>query len=133
MNLIYQKEENLNADEFQSVLIRSTLGARRPVDDIERLGAMVQNANLVITARDGDLLVGVARGLTDFCYCTYLSDLAVDEQYQNRGIGKQLIREVMKVAPQAKLILLSAPAAVDYYPKLGMERHPHCFTLDHKI
>ena len=89
MNLIYQKEENLNADEFQSVLIRSTLGARRPVDDIERLGAMVQNANLVITARDGDLLVGVARGLTDFCYCTCLSDLAVDEQYQNRGIGKQ--------------------------------------------
>jgi GNAT superfamily N-acetyltransferase len=128
--IIYRVESSIGPAEFKDVLIRSTLGERRPVDDFDRLKKMCENANFIVTARLDGKLIGVARSITDFAYCTYLSDLAVDKDYQKKGIGKRLIKETKKMAPQAKIILLSAPAAVDYYPKIGMKRHGHCFILD---
>jgi len=128
--ICYQIVPGLAVEEFRNVLIRCTLGERRPVDDPARLKNMVAHANLIVTARDAGKLVGVSRALSDFAYCTYLSDLAVDIDYQRQGIGKELIRQTKLAAPEAKLILLSAPAAVDYYPKIGMQRHEHCFYLD---
>jgi len=127
--ITYQVENKLSPSEFKEVLIKSTLGERRPVDDIERISAMVNNANLIITARDEGKLIGVSRSLTDFVYCTYLSDLAVDDAYQKRGIGKELIRLTKKETPNAMLILLAAPKAVDYYPHIGMDKHNACFIL----
>ena len=129
MQIKYSVENNLDVSEFREVLIASTLGERRPVDDMERLTAMITNANLIVTARDGSKLIGVARSVTDFVYCTYLSDLAVHTSYQKMGIGTELIRATKLAAPDALLILLSAPKAVDYYPKTGMERHDQCFIL----
>ena|ERR1700683_2495217 len=126
----FQIEENLSVEEFKEVLETSTLGERRPVDEPERLAKMLEHGNLIVTARDNKKLVGVSRSLTDFLYCTYLSDLAVHKDYQKRGIGKELIRQTKLATPKAKLILLSAPKAVDYYPKIGMTRHDHCFFLD---
>jgi predicted N-acetyltransferase YhbS len=130
MGIIYKVERDLESSEFIDVLNRSTLGERRPVDDFNRIKKMCENANLIVTARLDGKLIGVARSVTDFAYCTYLSDLAVDKDYQNKGIGKRLIEETKKKAPQAKLILLSAPAAIDYYPKIGMKKHNYCFILD---
>ncbi len=127
--LIIQKELTLDPQEFIDVLNRSTLAERRPVNDMNRINEMCKNANLIITARLDGKLVGIARSVTDFVYCTYLSDLAVDLKFQKQGIGKKLIEETKKQAPQATLILLSAPAAVDYYPKIGMTKHNHCFLL----
>lgn len=129
MDIIYKVESSLEASEFIDVLKRSTLGERRPIDDFERIKKMCENANLIITARLDGKLIGIARSITDFVYCTYLSDLAVDKEYQKKGIGKKLIEETKKQAPLATLILLSAPAAVDYYPKIGMKKHNHCFIL----
>ena len=126
----YQRELTLNADEFVDVLKRSTLGERRPINDADRIQEMLQNANLIVTARKDGKLVGVARSLTDFSFCTYMSDLAVDQEYQKMGIGVRLIKETKRHTPQAKLILLAAPAAVNYYPKTGMSNFPHCFLLD---
>ncbi len=97
----YQIENNISPNEFKELLIKSTLGERRPVDDFERIKAMVENANLIITARDELKLVGVARSVTDFVYCTYLSDLAVDDEYQKQGIGKELIRLTKRETPQS--------------------------------
>jgi len=130
MNIIYRVEADLDSAEFIDVLNRSTLGERRPVDDFSRIKKMCDNANLIVTARMDGKLIGVARSITDFAYCTYLSDLAVDQDYQKMGIGKRLIEETKKQAPQAKLILLSAPSAIDYYPKIGMKKHNYCFILD---
>jgi GNAT superfamily N-acetyltransferase len=126
----YKREYSLNADEFIDVLTRSTLAERRPVDDAGRIKDMCQNANLIVTARHQGKLVGIARSLSDFAFCTYLSDLAVDEQYQKLGIGVRLIHETKLNAPQAKLILLAAPKAREYYPKTGMEQFSYCFLLD---
>jgi GNAT superfamily N-acetyltransferase len=128
--IIYRKEEYLDPQEFRELLVDSTLGERRPVDDPDRIRAMAHGANLIVTARQGDLLVGAARSLTDFVYCTYLSDLAVRRSMQRKGIGRELIRQTKLLTPLAKLILLAAPAAVDYYPRIGMTRHQHCFVLD---
>ena len=128
--IAYKVESALDPLEFKDVLIRSTLAERRPVNDFDRIKKMCDNANLIVTVRKDGKLIGVARSITDFVYCTYLSDLAVDAEYQNQGIGKRLIQETKKMVPQAKIILLSAPAAVDYYPKIGMKKHNHCFTLD---
>ena len=127
--ITYQTETNLSALEFKELLINSTLGERRPVDDFARIEAMVKNANLIITARDNGKLVGVSRSVTDFVYCTYLSDLAVDINYQKQGIGKELIRLTKQATPQATTILLAAPKAVNYYPHIGMTQHNACFLL----
>lgn len=126
----YAVENGLSPEEFRQLLIESTLGERRPVNDPERIADMVKHANLVVTARIDGILVGVARSVSDYSFCTYLSDLAVHRMYQRKGIGKELIRQTKIAAPKAKLILLSAPAAVDYYPRIGMIRHEHCFFID---
>ena len=126
----YKIENDLNRDEFRVVLKNSTLGARRPVNEPEKLQKMVENANLIITAREEGKLIGVSRALTDFAFCTYLSDLAVDEAYQKQGIGTELIRQTKLAAPDARLILLAAPAATLYYPKIGMKQFEHCYVLD---
>jgi ribosomal protein S18 acetylase RimI-like enzyme len=128
--ITYQLEPELGPDEFISVLNRSTLGERRPVDDPTRIAGMLQQADLVVTARSQGLLVGVSRALTDFEFCTYLSDLAVDEAFQRRGIGKRLIEETHRAAgPKTMLILISAPKAQTYYPHIGLESHPSCWVI----
>jgi len=128
--IVYTIEKSLDVSEFIEVLKNSTLAERRPIDDEQRISSMCNNANLIVTARLDGKLIGVARSITDFVYCTYLSDLAVDIKHQKKGVGKKLIEETKKITPQAKLILLSAPAAVDYYPKIGMSKHNHCFYID---
>src|SRR6185437_1227200 len=90
MAITYSIEPDLSAEEFRAVLIASTLGERRPVDDLPRLDRMLRQADVVATARDGRRLVGISRAVTDFSYCCYLSDLAVDAAYQRQGIGKRL-------------------------------------------
>lgn len=126
----YQIENQLKVEEFKDVLVNSTLAERRPVNEPDRLTKMLEHGNLIVTARENGKLIGVARSLTDFLYCTYLSDLAVDEAYQKRGIGKELIRQTKIATPKAKLILLSAPKAVNYYPKIGMTKWEQCYVLD---
>lgn len=130
MAIEYRIEKDLDAGEFVEVLKRSTLAERRPVNDSERIGKMLKHANLIITARDNGKLVGVSRSVTDFSFCTYLSDLAVDAAYQHKGIGKELIRRTKLASPTAKLILLAAPAAVNYYPRIGMKKFDACFYID---
>lgn len=126
----YQIENDLSVKEFKEILINSTLAERRPVDDPATLSKMLEHGNLIITARINEKLVGVARSLTDFLYCTYLSDLAVDENYQKMGIGKELIRQTKLASPKAKLILLAAPKAQKYYPKVGMTQWEQCYILN---
>lgn len=128
--IAYSIEKTLDTDEFIEVLKASTLAERRPVEDEQRITAMCNNANLIVSARLNGRLIGVARSITDFVYCTYLSDLAVDAGYQKKGIGKKLIEETKKATPKARLILLSAPAAIEYYPKIGMKKHNFCYFID---
>ena len=120
----------ITANEFVDLLRRSTLAERRPVDDPQCIEAMLRHANLLCTAWDRLKLVGVARSLTDFDYCCYLSDLAVDVAYQKQGIGRQLIALTQaSLGPKAKLILLAAPKAEAYYPKLGFDAHPSAWII----
>jgi len=126
----YKKESKLSVDEFKAVLIKSTLGERRPINEPDRLFKMLEYGNLIITARINGKLIGISRSLTDFTFCTYLSDLAVDKDYQKQGIGKELIRQTKINTPNAKLILLAAPAAIPYYPKIGMTQYEFCYFLD---
>lgn len=126
----YCLEPGLGADEFIDVLERSGLAERRPVQERERIESMLRNADVLVTARVQGELIGVARSLTDFSYCTYLSDLAVDRRFQGLGIGRRLIYETHRAAgPQTTLILLAAPAARTYYPHVGMEQHDSCWIL----
>jgi GNAT superfamily N-acetyltransferase len=109
---------------------RSTLGERRPVNRPEVFEQMLKNSNLIITAWHQESLVGIARSLTDFAYVAYLSDLAVDSIYQRQGIGRQLIKETQaRLWPECKVVLLSAPKANEYYPRLGFEHNPRAWVL----
>lgn len=105
----------------------------RPTGDPDRIGKMYSNSNLVISAWDGDKLVGVARSLTDYCFCCYLSDLAVSKDYQTEGIGRQLVALTQEaIGPQTMLLLLSAPTAMEYYPKIGMTKLDNAFYIPRK-
>ncbi|MCF6282959.1 MAG: GNAT family N-acetyltransferase [Candidatus Polarisedimenticolaceae bacterium] len=130
MGITYEINPAIEVEGFIALLRSSTLAERRPVDNLATIRSMLKHANLLICAREGGQLVGIARSVTDFDYCCYLSDLAVDETYQQQGIGRELIRLTrQQLGPKCKLILLSAPAAVDYYPKLGFEKHPQAWLL----
>lgn len=127
----YKTHQPITAAQFVDILQRSTLGERRPVDDAAAIAGMVANADIMVTAWDDERLVGVARSVTDFSYCCYLSDLAVDVTYQRHGIGVELMALTQaQLGPQCKLILLASPAAADYYIRVGFKRHPRCWVMD---
>ena len=125
----YKLTPDLDVDQAIELYVASTLGERRPVDDRERMAAMFRHANLTITAWDGDLLVGVSRSITDWVWTTYLADLAVRDTYQRQGIGKELMRRTQQAAPQAKVLLLAAPAAANYYGHVGFSHMPSAWWL----
>lgn len=133
MNILYHHSRQIADQEFVDLLKRSTLAARRPIDDPESVSAMLKHCNLLCTAWDDSRLVGVARSLTDFQYCCYLSDLAVDSEYQRIGIGKELIRLTQsRLGEKAKIILLAAPSAETYYGRIGFEAHHSAWILPAK-
>ena len=133
MKVEYALEPGLSAEEFRAVLVASTLGERRPVEDMDRLERMLRHADLIVTARDEGRLIGVSRAVTDFSYCCYLSDLAVDAAYQRKGIGKRLIEETHRAAgEETTLLLVAAPAAEQYYPRIGMVQRPSCWVIEKK-
>ena len=122
---------DLDLDEVLGVYRASGLGERRPVEDRARMAEMVKNANLVLVARDADgALIGISRSVSDFSYVTYLSDIAVNREYQRAGIGRALIDATQKEAPTAKIVLLSAPAAAEYYPHIGFTQHNSAWVLN---
>ena len=128
----YRADRALSAAELIDVFRRSTLGERRPIDDLECMEGMVRNAPLMVTAWHEGTLVGVARSVTDYCYACYLSDLAVDTRYQRTGIGRALVEQTLKaVGPRCKIRLIAAPAAADYYGKIGFVRNDKCWELGH--
>ncbi|MEU1074186.1 MULTISPECIES: GNAT family N-acetyltransferase [unclassified Streptomyces] len=121
---------DLDLEEVLEVYRSSGLGERRPIEDVERFAAMVRGANLVVVARAEGRLIGIARSISDFSYATYLSDIAVSGDHQRSGIGRALIEATRQEAPRAKVILLSAPAAVDYYPHIGFTQHNSAWVLN---
>ena len=130
MEVEYKINQTITADQFIGLLSKTSLDARRPIDQVETIDAMLANANLLVTAWQGDRLIGVARSVTDFAFCCYLSDIAVDESIQASGIGKTLIRMTKEaLKPTCSLILLSAPQAVGYYPKIGFTQHNSAWVL----
>ncbi|MDB6108512.1 MAG: GCN5-related N-acetyltransferase [Pedosphaera sp.] len=131
--ITYRIGNDLELDVVIELYRASTLGERRPVDDRACMEAMLRNANLVVSAWDGELLVGLARSVSDFIYCTYLSDLAVRVSHQRSGIGRELIRRTRTEGGKAMLILLAAPKAVEYYPRIGFEHHPQAWILRQAI
>jgi ribosomal protein S18 acetylase RimI-like enzyme len=131
MPITYRSDTALAATELADVFRRSTI--RRPFDDLPRMQQMIDKADLIITACDGGKLVGVARSLTDYCFACYLSDLAVDVAYQKQGIGKELVRRTREaIGSSTTLLLIAAPAAVDYYGKIGFEKMDRAWWIDRK-
>ena len=128
--MTYSLDRTVSPEEFRDLLIRSTLAERRPVEDEACLQGMLDHADILATCWKDDRLIGIARSLTDFSYCCYLSDLAVDEDFQKQGIGSKLISFTQaKLGPLCKIILLSAPGASGYYPHLGFDAHPSAWVL----
>ncbi|MNI60963.1 Acetyltransferase (GNAT) family protein [compost metagenome] len=132
MNITYTINTPLEAAAAADIFISA--GLRRPVDNLELIGRMLENADILITAWDGDRPVGMARAITDFALCCYLSDLAVRKEYQHQGIGKELVNHVRaQLDEQIMLLLLSAPTAMDYYPKLGFVKLRNAFELPRPV
>lgn len=131
MNIEYKINEPITTDQFIALLESSSLGERRPIEDRECMEGMISNSNLIVSAWDAGQLVGIARSMTDFHYACYLSDIAVSETHQRKGIGKQLqILTQKQLGPKCKLILIAAPAANPYYEQIGFNNNPRCWVLE---
>lgn len=132
MNITYQS--GITPTTAAITALYASAGLNRPIDDADRIRRMYAHSNLIITAWDNDLLVGVSRSLTDFCYCCYLSDLAVRKEYQKMGIGKKLVQLTKEaVGDQSMLLLLSAPTAMEYYPAIGMDAVSNGFIIKRTV
>jgi predicted N-acetyltransferase YhbS len=128
--IIYRNNVKISTKQAIELYIRSTLGERRPIENVKTFEDMLANANLMITAWDEERLIGIARTLTDFSYVAYLADLAVDEQYQKQGIGKRLVEETKsRLGSECFIVLLAAPKANEYYQKIGFEHNSRAWTL----
>jgi len=128
-SISYQVNSSLKLDEVIALYRASTLGERRPIDRREIMQAMMEQADLVVTAWQGEQLIGIARTLTDYAYVAYLADLAVHQHYQHRGIGRELIRRTeAELEPTCFITLLAAPKAQEYYGKVGFEPHPRAWV-----
>ena len=131
MEIEYRVNRTITTDQFLELLKNSTLGERRPVEDRDCIDGMLANSNLIVTAWSNDELVGIARSMTDFNYACYLSDLAVSQTFQRKGIGKKLqVITQEQLNRHCKLILLSAPAANEYYKKIGFTNNQRCWVLN---
>ena len=131
MTIEYRINAPVSADQFIDLLTRSTLAERRPIHDRICIEGMLANSNLIVSAWEADHLIGIARSMTDFHYACYLSDLAVCQIHQQRGIGKQLQTLTQnQLGPYCKLILIAAPAANAYYEHIGFTNNPRCWVLD---
>ena len=131
--MVISYKVNSKIEPHQLAELFQASGIRRPVDDLNRLKKMIENANLIVTAWDGEKLVGIARALTDYSYCCYLSDLAVDRAYQHQGLGHELVAEVQKlIGDESMLLLISAPEAMEYYPKIGFDKIENAFLIPRK-
>jgi GNAT superfamily N-acetyltransferase len=130
MTITYRLGNDVNLDQAIELYNACTLGARRPLDDRAIAQQMMQHANLVITAWEGETLIGISRSMTDFGYVCYLADLAVRDSHQRLGVGLELIRRTRsELGPRAMIVLIAAPQAVDYYPKIGFTRHESAWIL----
>ena len=121
---------NFPLDPADVARVFDSSGLTRPTKDLPRIARMFATSNLIISAWSEGKLVGVCRALTDYGYCCYLSDLAVDRDFQQRGIGKQMLQRVQAtIGEEVSLILLSAPGAMTYYPKLGFAKIENGFIV----
>ena len=125
----YQLEAEISIKEFQTILEESGLARRRPMDDLNLLERMISGSNLLVTARAEGQLVGLLRGISDYCYRSFIADLAVSQDFQRKGIGRQLLKVAREQAPEARLILFSAEDALPFYEKLGFHLHERCYQL----
>lgn len=131
MEITYKVNQTISTDQFIGLLTSSTLAERRPVDDRECMEGMIKNSNLIVSAWNGDKLIGIARSMTDFHYACYLSDLAVDKNYQKNNIGKELQKITQRqLKPKCKIILIAAPAANTYYEHIGFTNNQRCWVLN---
>ena len=131
MQIEYRSDADISVDVAIGLYKRSTLGERRPVDRPDIFEGMLKHANLTISAWAGNDLIGISRTLTDFTYVAYLADLAVDERFQRQGIGKELIEHTrLHLGSECMIVLLSAPKANAYYPKIGFEHNPRAWVLN---
>lgn len=130
MEIQYRDNASISVEQAIDLYKRSTLGERRPVDRPDIFAAMFRHADLILSAWCGDRLVGIARTLTDFSYVAYLADLAVDAGHQGQGIGRRLVDETRRrLEPECMIVLLAAPMANEYYPRLGFEHNPRAWVL----
>jgi predicted N-acetyltransferase YhbS len=129
MKITYKSEAVPTVD--QVVELYYNAGLPRPTNDRERIKKMYQNSDLIITAWDGETLVGVSRSITDWAWCCYLADLAIRSDYQRLGVGKKLIALTKeKLGEHSMVLLLSVPTAMQYYPKLGFQKVQNGFIID---
>lgn len=128
-DIIYKVNTEITAEEYINLLSQTSLGERRPIQDVERIKGMLKNSNLTVSAWVENELVGVSRSVTDFHFCCYLSDLAVSEEFQKYGIGKKLVEITSEqLESNCTIILLATPQATNYYPKIGFDQHPSAWV-----
>jgi len=89
----------------------------RPRETVERT---VREASRVVGLYAGDRQIGFARAFTDGVAVVYLADVYVLPEHRGRGLGVELVREMVEGGPLAdQKWLLHTRDAHDLYRRFG--------------
>jgi ribosomal protein S18 acetylase RimI-like enzyme len=121
MTVIYAQEQDLPAADYISVVGATIMRDRRPIGNPERVDRMLRGSNMIVAARENGSIVGVLRAISDGDWVCYVSDLAVRDDHQHKGIGKGLLDACKAIlGPGIVLVLVAYPEAEAFYRRLGM-------------
>ncbi len=128
MSIVYAQEQGLSVEDYVAVLAETIMREKRPLANTARIGEMIAGANFIVTAREDGTILGLARCITDFSWIAYCAELAVKESAQGRGIGAGIMARCKDLlGPRLGLVLISEPAAVGFYERIGFERQDSAF------
>lgn len=100
----------------------------RPTASGDAVWRMFENASLVLSAWQGEQLVGLVRVLSDEVLFSYLCDLAVEPDVQRLGLGKALIGKVLEHLEGTELVLRDSDLSSGFYKRLGFRRVGNAWT-----
>jgi ribosomal protein S18 acetylase RimI-like enzyme len=122
MSILYRGICEVDLDQL-TVLFNS-VGWERRTADRERLAQLVRGSMYIVSAWDGDRLVGFARAISDGATNAYISTVAVLPEYQQRGIGRELIQRLIADRDGIQFVLHANERAYPFYLHLDLDFEP---------
>lgn len=100
----------------------ASVGWRNYTDHPDMLGRAYLHSLCILGAYESDLLIGIIRAVGDGASILFIQDMIVHPDYQRRGIGTALLKEIMErysEVYQMELITDNTEKTIAFYKSVG--------------